>query len=71
MNEVEDKAPREGPWAAASFEGPPIAMSDHNSYNTPFRILASEIDSADPQVVLLHWSDGQEGAVHSLMLRDQ
>jgi len=71
MNEAEDKTPQEGTWAAAPFDGPPIPMSDHNPYNTPFRILASEIDSADPQVVLLHWSDGQEGAVHSLMLRDQ
>ena len=46
-------------------------MGDYNPYKTPHRILSTGFDSGDQQVVLLRWSDGQESAVHSLMLRDR
>ena len=66
-----DIAPQEGASTTVAYYGPSVPMGDHYPYMTPHRILSTGIDAHDPQVVGLRWSDGQESAVHSLMLRDR
>ncbi len=66
-----DIAPQEGASTTVAYYGPSVPMGDHYPYMTPHRILSTGIDSHDPQVVGLRWSDGQESIVHSLMLRDR
>ena len=66
-----DVAQPEGARTNAAFNGPSVPMGDYYPYKTPHRILSTEIATDDPQVVRLRWSDGQESAVHSLMLRDR
>ena len=64
-------ARQDGSTVASEFDPPSVPMGDCYPYTTPHRLLSAALEPDDPQVVTLRWSDGEESAFHSLMLRDR